>query len=67
MLKNLSGFSWDSSFGLNIGAQTEEAYRLLEKVIIAILFIAYINYVLAGQPQGQAIQKPWLPSLRCYV
>jgi len=32
-LKGMSGFTWDDQFGLNIGAQTEQAYNLLKKVI----------------------------------
>lgn len=31
-LKSLSGFTWDDTLGLNIGAQTDQAYKVLEKV-----------------------------------
>jgi hypothetical protein len=31
-LKNTSGFSWDDKLGLNIGAQNEWEYKILEQV-----------------------------------
>jgi hypothetical protein len=35
MLKDLSGFTWHDTYGLNIGAQSEQAYKLLEKVSLS--------------------------------
>jgi len=42
-LKNTSGFTWDDTLGLNIGAQNEEPYKILEKVGSSSYQITYAN------------------------
>jgi hypothetical protein len=42
-LKNTSGFTWDDTLGLNIGAQNEEPYKILEKVSSSSYQITYAN------------------------
>jgi hypothetical protein len=42
-LKNTSGFTWDDTLGLNIGAQNAEPYEILEKVSSSSYQFTYAN------------------------